>query len=131
MPKVIHPAGTAEDYSGFSLYDPITMLPESRATSYAHDPALGTVLVHAAEGARPNLNGADVPARLLLDTTSHLVGIDLAPDSPERLIVMLGAHENVVRTEEVTVHVEDAARKITLHGRAAKMVAPGASPYVP
>jgi len=107
------------------------MLPESRATSYAHDPALGTVLVHAAEGARPNLNGADVPARLLLDTTSHLVGIDLAPDSPERLIVMLGAHENVVRTEEVTVHVEDAGRKITLHGRAAKMVAPGASPYVP
>ena len=106
------------------------MLPEQRATSYAHDPALGTVLVHCAEGPRPNLKG-DVPCRLLLDAASHLVGIDLAPDSPDRLVVMLGAHESVARTESATAHVEDAGRKITLHGSAAKMVAPGASPYVP
>ena len=44
---------------------------------------------------------------------------------------MLGAHESVARTEQATVHVENAGRKITLHGSAAKMVAPGASPYVP
>lgn len=106
------------------------MLPEQRATSYAHDPALGTVLVHCADGPRPNLNG-DVPARLLLDASSHLVGIDLAPDSPDRLVVMLGVHESVGRMEAVTVHVEQGGRKITLHGSAAKMVAPGASPYVP
>jgi hypothetical protein len=106
------------------------MLPEQRATSYAHDPALHTVLVHVAGGARPNLNG-DVPARLLLDAASHLVGIDVAPDSPDRLVVMLGAHETVARTEQATVHVENAGRKITLHGSAAKMVAPGANPYVP
>ena len=73
------------------------MLPEQRATSYAHDPALHTVLVHVAEGDRPNLTG-DVPARLLLDASSHLVGIDIAPDSPDRLVVMLGAHESVART---------------------------------
>ena len=30
------------------------MLPEQRATSYAHDPALGTVLVHVADAGRPN-----------------------------------------------------------------------------
>jgi hypothetical protein len=106
------------------------MLPEHRATSYAHDPALGTVLVHVADGDRPNLNG-DVPARLLLDTSNHLVGIDISPDSQDRLVVMLGAHESVARTEQATVHVENAGRKITLHGSAAKMVAPGASPYVP
>lgn len=106
------------------------MLPEQRATSYAHDPALGTVLVHCAEASRPNLSG-DVPARLLLDAASHLVGIDISPDSPERLVVMLGAHETVARTEQATVHIENAGRRITLHGHAAKMVAPGASPYVP
>ena len=106
------------------------MLPEQRATRYAHDPALGTVLVHVADAGRPNLNG-DVPARLLFDAASHLVGIDIAPDSQDRLVVMLGAHENVSRTETATVHVENAGHKITLHGSAAKMVAPGASPYVP
>lgn len=106
------------------------MLPEQRATSYAHDPALGTVLVHCADGSRPNLIG-DVPARLLFDAASHLVGIDIAPDSTDRLVVMLGAHENVSRTEDATVHVENGGRTVTLHGHAAKLVAPGASPYVP
>ena len=106
------------------------MLPEQRATSYAHDPALHTVLVHVADGGRPNLAG-DVPARLLLDASNHLVGIDIAPDSQDRLVVMLGPHENVARTETATVHVENAGTRITLHGSAAKMVAPGASPYVP
>lgn len=105
------------------------MLPEQRATSYAHDPALGTVLVHSAEASRPNLHG-DVAARLLLDAANHLVGIDVAPDGPDRLVVMLGPHESVARTEEATVHVEGAGRRITLHGTAAKLVAPGASPYV-
>jgi hypothetical protein len=106
------------------------MLPEQRATSYAHDPALGTVLVHVADGDRPNLNG-DVPARLLLDAANHLVGLDISPDSQDRLVVMLGPHESVARTESATAHVENAGRRITLHGSAAKMVAPGASPYVP
>ena len=111
-------------------YDASTMLPEQRATSYAHDPALGTVLVHCADETRPNLHG-DVAARLLLDGASHLVGIDIAPDTPDRLVVMLGAHESVARVEAATVHVESGGRRITLHGSAAKMVAPGASPYVP
>jgi hypothetical protein len=44
---------------------------------------------------------------------------------------MLGPHESVARTEIATAHVEKAGRRITLHGSAAKMVAPGASPYVP
>jgi len=106
------------------------MLPEQSATSYAHDPALGTVLVHCAEGPRPGLQG-DVPARLLLDGQSHLVGIDIAPDAPLRLVVMLGPHENVARTEPATVHVDGGGRKVTLHGHAAKLIALGASPYVP
>ncbi len=109
------------------------MLPETRATSYAHDPAQGTVAIFAQSlgpaGAGPALDG-DVAARLLLDTTGHLVGIDVAPDSPDRLVVMLGPHESVATTKDARVHVENGGRMLTLHGSAAKLVTPGASPYV-
>ncbi len=104
------------------------MLPEQHASSYAHDPALGTVIV-ISEGTHPELNG-DHDARLLFDAAAHLVGIDVEPAAPHRLVVMLGPHENVVRTEPVRVHVADGGRTLTLHGKAAKLVAPGASPYV-
>lgn len=106
------------------------MLPERRATSYASDQALGTVVVVSEAGANRSLHG-DVPARLLLDARRHLVGVDVAPDTPERLVVMLGAHEAVALTEEARVHVEGGGRTVTLHGAAAKLVAPGHSPYVP
>lgn len=105
------------------------MLPETRATSYAHDPALGTVFVYAQAGSRPELHG-DLPARLLLDGKGHLVGVDVAPDRQERLIVMLGPHEAVATTQDARVHVEGGGQKLTLHGSAAKLVTPGANPYV-
>lgn len=111
-------------------YDETPMLPEQRATSYAHDPALGTVVVVCGAGGPNELHG-DVPARLLLDDARHLVGVDLAPDKPERLVVMLGPHESVTRTEEARVQVASGGRTITIHGHAAKLVSPGASPYVP
>ena len=105
------------------------MLPEQRATSYAHDPALGTVVVVSESGARPGVHG-DMPARLLLDAARHLVGIDVSPDTPERIVVMLGPHEAVANVMDARVHVEGGGRTVTLHGAAAKAVAPGASPYV-
>lgn len=106
-----------------------TMLPEQRATSYSHDPASAKVLVVSDEGPRPALHG-DVPARLLLDGMNHLVGVDVVPGSPERLVVMLGPHEKVARVLDVTVHVEGGGRTLAIHGHAAKEIAPGASPYV-
>lgn len=105
------------------------MLPEQRATSYSHDPATQTVLV-VAESETRALQG-DVDARLLLDAANHLVGVDLAPDSPDRTVVMLGPHERVARTTDARVRVDGAGRRITIHGHAAKAVALGASPYVP
>jgi hypothetical protein len=105
------------------------MLPERRATSYAHDPAQGTVMV-VSDTDGSTLHG-DIGARLLLDATGHLVGVDLAPDTQDRLVVMLGPHESVTRTEDAEVHVENHGRTITLHGHAARLVAPGASPSVP
>ena len=105
------------------------MLPETRATSYAHDPALGTVVVYSQPGARPELHG-ELPARLLLDGKGHLVGVDVSPETPERLVVMLGPHEAVAATKDARVHVEGGGRTVTLHGSAAKLVTPGANPYV-
>lgn len=104
------------------------MLPEQRASSYANDPSTSTVIV-ITEATRPNLHG-DLAARLLLDTASHVVGIDVAPDSPDRLVVMLGPHEKVARTEDVRALVEHGGGTLRLQGHAAKLVAPGANPYV-
>ena len=105
------------------------MLPETRATSYAHDPALGTVVVYSQPGARPALQG-ELPGRLLLDGQGHLVGVDVSPETPERLVVMLGPHEAVAATKDARVHVVGGGRTVTLHGSAAKLVTPGANPYV-
>ncbi len=105
------------------------MLPETRATSYAHDAALGVVVVYSKPGARPALHG-DLPARLLLDGRGHLVGVDVSPETSERLVVMLGAHEKVASTTDAIVHIEGGGRTVTLHGSAARLIAPGANPYV-
>lgn len=104
------------------------MLPEQSASSYANDPSTATVVI-VTEPTRPNLHG-ELPARLLLDATQHIVGLDVVPDSPERVVVMLGPHERVSRMEEVRVHVEHGGGSLRLQGYAAKLVAPGANPYV-
>lgn len=103
------------------------MLPETRATSYAHDASLGTVVLYTVGGEPTALHG-DQPARLLLDAAGHLVGVDVAPDRPERRVVMLGPHESVATTKDARVHVD--GQKVMLQGSFAKLVTPGASPYV-
>ena len=105
------------------------MLPEHHATSYSHDPASAKVLVVLDESPRPGLHG-DVPARLLLDGANHLVGVDVVPGRPDRMVVMLGPHEKVARVVEATVHVEGSGRRVTILAHGAKEIAPGASPYV-
>ncbi|MBX3225982.1 MAG: hypothetical protein KIT84_29600 [Labilithrix sp.] len=104
------------------------MLPEQRATSYANDPSTSTVVIVSP----PTDSGlaGDQPARLLLDGASHVVGVDVAPDSPQRLVVMLGPHEVVARAEDVRVTVEGSGGTVRIQGQAAKLVAAGANPYV-
>lgn len=104
------------------------MLPEQHATSYANDPSSSTVVI-VTEATRPGLHG-ELDARLLLDAASHVVGLDVAPDRPERVVVMLGPHEKVARVEDVRVHVEGGGGTIRVQGYAAKLVTPGANPYV-
>jgi hypothetical protein len=43
---------------------------------------------------------------------------------------MLGPHEAVAGTKDGRVSVENGGQKLTLHGNTARLVAPGASPYV-
>lgn len=105
------------------------MLPEQHATSYSHDAAIGKVVVVTDHPLRSKLHG-DVHARVLLDGRNHLVGIDVAPDTDDRLVVMLGPHESVDHVEEGSVHVENGARMVTILGHAAKVIAPGANPWV-
>lgn len=105
------------------------MLPEHRATSYANDQAKGTIIV-VTDAPSSHLTG-EVAARLLLDAGKHLVGVDVSPETPDRMVVMLGAHEAVVSTLDARVRVDGGGRTVTLHGSAAKAVALGASPYVP
>jgi hypothetical protein len=42
---------------------------------------------------------------LLLDSAGHLVGVDLGGDGARRLVVMLGRHEDVSDTREVSAMV--------------------------
>lgn len=46
-----------------------------------------------------------VRVTLLLDAAGHLVGVDLGGDGAQRLVVMLGRHEDVSETREVTAMV--------------------------
>jgi hypothetical protein len=110
----------------------LVMLPEHRATSYSHDTSLAKVVVvsdTSQDGPRPTLHG-DLPARLLLDAQNHLVGVDVVPGTPDRIVMMLGPHEKVARVVDANVHVEGGGRTLTLHGNAAKTITPGANPYV-
>jgi hypothetical protein len=45
----------------------------------------------------------DTPVTLLLDAHGELVGVDLGGEGLERMVVMVGAHENVAVTREATV----------------------------
>lgn len=104
------------------------MLPEQRATSYSNDPSSSTVVI-VSPATEANLSG-EHPARLLLDAESHVVGVDVSPDTPSRVVIMLGPHEKVARAEDVRVIVEGGGGTVRIQGQAAKHVAPGANPYV-
>lgn len=104
------------------------MLPEQRATSYSNDPSSSTVVI-VSPATRARLTG-EHPARLLLDGDSHVVGVDVSPDTPSRVVVMLGPHEKVARAEDIRVIIEGGGGTVRIQGQAAKLVAPGANPYV-
>jgi hypothetical protein len=48
-------------------------------------------------------------AELLLDALGYLVGVDVDPRSPSRIVVMLGPHEKVARRSQTQVGVSGDA----------------------
>ncbi len=63
----------------------------------------------------------------LLDKAEHLVGIDVAPESPAPpRDDARAARAAVDHVETARVHVESGGRTVTLHGPFAKLVAPEA-----
>jgi hypothetical protein len=77
-------------------------LNEKSASGFAYDAGAdrATVLVQGAGSPRTG-----VAASLLLDESGYLVGVDVDPDGA-RVVVMLGAHENVSRTVSAKVDVD-------------------------
>ncbi len=79
---------------------------EAHATAY--DAGADTYVVSTEELPRTG----SAKATLLLDVRGHLVGIDLGGDGFDRLVVMLGPHEAVQRTETARVALEKARVRI-------------------
>ncbi|MEO8876379.1 MAG: hypothetical protein ABI461_12390 [Polyangiaceae bacterium] len=91
------------------------MLREERAKGLSYDSTADLLVVTTgSDGAgsgsdKPFGHPKSVPLQLLLDAAGHLVGIDLGGEGMSRLVVMLGAHENVADTRNVVgmVHLGD------------------------
>jgi hypothetical protein len=75
------------------------MLHEIHAEGLIYDPGTDTARVRA-----PGANGRG--ALGLFDAQGFLVGVDLRGDDPRASIVMLGPHEAVSETREISARVE-------------------------
>jgi hypothetical protein len=79
------------------------MLNERRARLVYDDATNEAVLIVDAAGAGQRTALAD--ASLLLDTKGRLVGVDLGGEGLSRMVVMVGAHEDVATTRETRVQI--------------------------
>jgi len=78
------------------------MLREQKGKSCVHDAAERTVRIEVdGEGGPPTRERGT----LLLDAKGRVVGVDVAPESRARVIVLLGRHEDVARTADVQLSV--------------------------
>jgi hypothetical protein len=86
------------------------VLREERAKGLSYDSAADLLTVDLARDPAHAAKSHPKSARvtLLLDARGHLVGVDMGGDGPGRLVVLLGKHEDVAETREVTamVHFE-------------------------
>ena len=93
------------------------MLKEQKARSCSHDAKHRTASIAVGTGgckAREE-NGA-----VLLGKDGVVVGVDVGPDTPGRTVVLVGRHEDVVRTTEAKLEVSRDARgdiaSVIVHG---------------
>ena len=79
-------------------------------------------------GALPAAFSGATRAQLLLDAAGFLVGVDVGAE-PLRTVAMLGRHEDVNRTVEVTVQI--VAGRVRISDAARLVRAREANPYLP
>ena len=95
------------------------MIREERVATVAYD-AGKDELTLSCEGRLPRSSG-EIQGQLLLDKAGFLVGVDMG-EEPERVVAMLGRHEDVERTVPArvtiagtTVRVGDAKKRARGH----------------
>jgi hypothetical protein len=78
------------------------MLPERKARVVRYDRDGGLVTLEAGDG-----GGAAREERgtVLLDGDGRVVGVDVEPDSPSRVVIMRGTHEQVSSTRDAKITV--------------------------
>jgi hypothetical protein len=78
------------------------MLPEGRAKSCTYDRQRRTARIEVGPGGAASREGQGT---LLLDAHGAIVGVDVAPASPSRIVVMVGVHEAVATTRDVRISI--------------------------
>jgi hypothetical protein len=95
------------------------MLSERKASSISYDAHAGTARVEVGSGKGKGAT-SDSSGTALFDAKGDLVGVDVDPSSPSRLVVMLGRHEAVARTDAARLTItRDSHGEITsvvVHG---------------
>lgn len=81
------------------------MLPECRATGVQYDERKGTLTIRFPLPRGFRLTSGQLQATLLLAGDARPVGVDLAPESHDRLVVMIGTHEQVTNTRDTVASV--------------------------
>jgi hypothetical protein len=79
------------------------MLPEQKVVALVYEPKTDTLKLETAP--KLSLNGA-LTCQALLDSAGNLVGVDVEPHANERVVLMIGEHENVSAQSPVRAHCE-------------------------
>ncbi len=109
------------------------MLQEERAERIAYDAPLDIARVTTGLPGNPS-SRATAEVDLLLDKDGFLVGVDLGGGGLSRVVVMLGPHEAVARTESARIEiVRDAGghvAELVISRAGATIKAAAKNPYI-
>jgi hypothetical protein len=92
------------------------VLNEQRATGFLYDAVTDVARVFVVEPPG-TVRTKTVDGALLLDARGYLVGVDVGPAAPERVVVMLGPHESVASTVATRLSVSTDASSMVYEVR--------------
>jgi hypothetical protein len=88
------------------------MLNEQKGRSCTYDASNRSARVDVRPGGG---SPSEVSGSVLLDDAGGVVGVDLDPDGPARLVIMVGTHEAVARTRATRLSVSRDANGQVAH----------------